>query len=142
YSAQLRCPEVLMSGFDSQWHELPLVLPHERGGSLQYAFLTQDTVAKLEIPPNARGVSSATLTIFQTTGSVLFTRVVKESSWYDLWADGHLAISSGGDLLAIGIGRANRFLESFDMYPRHTEAFLFRKDNLQKVMRLDSSSTP
>jgi hypothetical protein len=142
YSAQLRCPEVLMSGFDSRWHELPLVPPHERRGSLLYAFLTQDTVARLEIPPNARGVSSATLTIFQTTGSVLFMRVVKESSWYDLWADGHLAISSGGDLLAIGIGRANRFLETFDMYPRHTEVLLFRKDNLQTVMRLDSSSTP
>jgi hypothetical protein len=127
-------PQVSIRMFDGAWRSL-LPPSNENLRRSFYAFLSDDAITVLD-NGYLQGDSFAWVRILQTSGQTEGPKVVKKSSWNNIWAGARIETSIDGHYFAATVSSTSRFWEALDFDPSHTELYVWHRSDLAPILRI------
>jgi hypothetical protein len=132
--------QVLIRTFEGAWRVL---LISESEGPLRsfYAFLSDDAIVSLHSGHSPADDSFVQLLVLRTDGQVERTKVIKKSSWNDVWGGGRIQTSINGCCFAAAVSSTSRFWEELDFYPSHAKLYVWKYKDPEQALSMKTNGS-
>jgi hypothetical protein len=128
-------PQVLMMTFDGAWRAL--WTPASEGPLRSfYAFLADDAIVSLHNGRSQADASFVQLVVLRTDGQVEGTKVMKKSSWSDVWGGSRIETTINGCCFATAVSSTSRFWEELDFFPAHGKLYIWKGNVLEPIVNM------
>jgi hypothetical protein len=134
-------PQFFIRTIDGPWRLLqPATSPHVSYS--RCAFINNESIAILGKGRPPSGRPFVQLSVMQSDGQVETARVIRKSSWYDLGTPGQIEESVDGSYFLNLVGLSSGAWQTFDIYIRHVEMYVWKKKELELVMKITNFGRP